>query len=82
MSCVRGCGILPYSSSIGTDSRYDIILKIYLMKQKPLIMKEEYSKPKVEVLELNLEGTLCVSDANERNAVIDRVVIDDDVFNW
>lgn len=51
------------------------------MKQKPLIMKEEYSKPKVEVLELNLEGTLCVSDANERNAVIDRVVIDD-VFNW
>ena len=81
MSCVRGCGILPYSSSIGTDSRYDIILKIYLMKQKPQIMKEKYLKPKVEVLELNLEGTLCVSGANESNAVIDGVVTDE-VFKW
>jgi len=51
------------------------------MKQKPQIMKEEYSKPKVEVLELNLEGTLCVSGANESNAVIDGVVTDE-VFNW
>jgi len=51
------------------------------MKQKPLIMKEEYSKPKVDVLELNLEGTLCVSAANESNAVIDGVVMDD-VFKW
>ena len=59
----------------------DVNLKIYLMQQKPQIMKEEYSKPKVEVLELNLEGTLCVSGANESNAVIDGVVTDE-VFKW
>lgn len=51
------------------------------MQQKPQIMKENYLKPKVEVLELNLEGTLCVSGTNESNAVIDGVVTDE-VFKW
>ena len=50
------------------------------MKQ-PLIMKQNYLKPQVEIMEFNLEGTLCVSGANESNAVIDGVVTDE-VFKW
>ena len=58
-----------------------IVNKNIFNETKPQIMKEEYSKPKVEVLELNLEGTLCVSGTNESNAVIDGVVTDE-VFKW
>ena len=57
------------------------IVNIYLMKQKPQIMKEEYSKPKIVLLELDLEGTLCVSGSNESSAVIDKITIDEE-FKW
>jgi hypothetical protein len=57
------------------------IVNIYLMKQKPQIMKEEYSKPKIGLLELDLEGTLCVSGSNESSAVIDKITIDEE-FKW
>ena len=51
------------------------------MQQKPQIMKEEYSKPKIGLLELDLEGTLCVSGSNESSAVIDKITIDEE-FKW
>jgi hypothetical protein len=57
------------------------IVNIYLMKQKPQIMKEEYSKPKIGLLELDQEGTLCVSGSNESSAVIDKITIDEE-FKW
>jgi hypothetical protein len=51
------------------------------MKQTPQIMKEEYSKPKIGLLELDQEGTLCVSGSNESSAVIDKITIDEE-FKW
>ena len=44
-------------------------------------MKKEYSKPKVDVAELDLEGTLCTSVPNQNDAVIDGTVTDPE-YKW
>ncbi len=44
-------------------------------------MKEEYSKPWVEVMLLRHEGTLCMSNFDGQNSIIQDVTIDED-FKW
>ena len=39
-----------------------------------MVMKTEYSKPQVDVFELNLEGTLCVSGETENSAYVEDLV--------
>lgn len=50
------------------------------MKQ-PLIMKQNYLKPQVDIMEFNLEGPLCMSGIDGNGSIVQDVTIDDE-FNW
>lgn len=50
------------------------------MKQL-LIMKQNYLKPQVEIMEFNLDGPLCLSGIDGKGSIVQDVTIDNE-FNW
>ena len=50
------------------------------MKQL-LIMKQNYLKPQVEIMEFNLDGPLCLSGIDGEGSIVQDVTIDNE-FNW